>query len=432
MAAIDSLNISYLDGILYEKAFKSTPIFNMLGGFASGTLEFIMGDEYGLGAASQPDISETATLSAPTPSFIQPTQNTNICQPFYEGLTMSYMAMSDLQHLTGLNIAGAANNMPSPLAKQLSWKMEQITRNIEYTIINGVYEKAATVDDSNRTRGLITAVSTNTVAASGAELDGDMIDELIGKIVVNSMYPVEELTLITNPINVRQLNKVIKQEGQKISAFAAGANIMEYLTAFGVVNIKVGGHPMCPAGTVLVANLGKCKAVLPQVEGKGNFFYEEKQQAGAAKGGIIFGQFGLDYGCEWLHGKITGLSTTYTADKGRKVFITNDATSPVITDEVSPASDYANILSFAIESLATTTVIDAEAHTVVSEVPNGTVLTALVAEFILSDGATAKIGTVPQVSGTTSNSFAAAVTYTVQSESGVEVEWVVTVTAAEA
>ena len=33
----------------------------------------------------------------------------------------------------------------------------------------------------------------------------------------------------------------------------------------------------------------------------------------------LFGQIGLDHGPEWFHAKITGLSTTFTAPKGKKV-----------------------------------------------------------------------------------------------------------------
>ena len=67
------------------------------------------------------------------------------------------------------------------------------------------------------------------------------------------------------------------------------------------------------------------------------------------------------------------------------------------------------------------------AQTVKVNVPNGTTVTALVANFKLSTGATAKIGATAQVSGTTANNFTAPKTYTITSEFGNTVDYVVTV-----
>ena len=74
--------------------------------------------------------------------------------------------------------------------------------------------------------------------------------------------------------------------------------------------------------------------------------------------------------------------------------------------------------------------IDSDNHTVSLTVPYDTPLTSLVATFTLSSGATAKIGTAPQVSGTTANDFTHSLTYTVTAEDGSTQDWVVTVTIA--
>ena len=71
--------------------------------------------------------------------------------------------------------------------------------------------------------------------------------------------------------------------------------------------------------------------------------------------------------------------------------------------------------------------------TITATIPFSGNLADLVATFTLSPLATAKIGLVAQVSGTTHNSFAAAVTYTVTAEDGVTVKtYVVTITKANA
>lgn len=89
-----------------------------------------------------------------------------------------------------------------------------------------------------------------------------------------------------------------------------------------------------------------------------------------------------------------------------------------------------NIISFSFPEETGEATIDAVAHTVDIEVANGTAVTALVATFLLSDGAIADVSDVVQVSGTTANNFTAAVTYTITSANGVEQDWTVTVTVA--
>lgn len=74
--------------------------------------------------------------------------------------------------------------------------------------------------------------------------------------------------------------------------------------------------------------------------------------------------------------------------------------------------------------------IDLENRTVEIEVDTGTDLTGLVADFTLSDGATAKVDNVDQVSGVTENDFSDPVTYTLAAADGSTADWKVTVTEA--
>ena len=84
-------------------------------------------------------------------------------------------------------------------------------------------------------------------------------------------------------------------------------------------NVTLVSGKYLPAGTVLLLNLGAIAPVGMITPGKGNFFLEELAKTGAGSKYQIFGQMGLDYGMEFLHGKITGLSTTYAEPVGRKV-----------------------------------------------------------------------------------------------------------------
>jgi len=94
-------------------------------------------------------------------------------------------------------------------------------------------------------------------------------------------------------------------------------------------------------------------------------------------------------------------------------------------------STEANILNYSINGVDGT--IDAGARTIALTLPYGTNVTNLVATFTLSAGASAKVGTTPQVSGTTANDFTSPVVYTVTAEDGTTtLNWTVTVNVAAA
>ena len=75
-----------------------------------------------------------------------------------------------------------------------------------------------------------------------------------------------------------------------------------------------------------------------------------------------------------------------------------------------------------------TGVIDNDAGTIALLVPAATVVTALVATFSLSTGASATVSATPQVSGTTANNFTNPVVYVVTGANGVTKSFTITVT----
>lgn len=72
--------------------------------------------------------------------------------------------------------------------------------------------------------------------------------------------------------------------------------------------------------------------------------------------------------------------------------------------------------------------IDWDAGTIAVDVPSGTTITALVAAFTLTTGASVVVGATPQVSGTTANDFTSDVDYDVTGSNGDTKTFTVTVT----
>lgn len=90
-----------------------------------------------------------------------------------------------------------------------------------------------------------------------------------------------------------------------------------------------------------------------------------------------------------------------------------------------------DFLSFLLNEQINSAIINTANHTVNIEVANNTNLTNLRPSFILSQGSTAKVSGVTQVSGVTANDFTNPVIYVLTAEDGTVQEWIITVTAAK-
>ena len=119
-------------------------------------------------------------------------------------------------------------------------------------------------------------------------------------------------------------------------------------------------------------------------------------------------------------------------EKAFKAFATTNLLNLHISNDTTQVSDVKggnDIISLEFTDVTeTTNVVDATAHTVAIAVPNGTTVTALVANFVLSSGASAAIGATAQVTGVTANNFTSPKTYIITSGAGVAQNWTVTVT----
>ena len=275
-------------------------------------MEFVTGQEYETGGGTQPAISETASLTAPDPTFIATEQKTNVTQIFQESFGISDAKLSNMGTMSGVNIAGQQPNPTDPRDFQTAAKMQKIARDIEYTFINGVYQKANADNVANKSRGLVNAITTNTLAAESAPLGLWLVAELMKEMFDNNA-PTEGLTLLVNSTSLYQLNADAVQNGLTIvpaDRMYNGIRLMSLLTPMGEIYLKLG--EFIPAGTAFALNLDVMRPVEMITPGKGNFYREQLAKTGAGEKYQIFGQIGLDYGPEFYHGMITGLSTEFT------------------------------------------------------------------------------------------------------------------------
>ena len=322
-----SFGVLNYSGMLFNKGNTRTPLSSIIGGRAKTTnhVEFVIGQEYtGGGVGAQPNISETASLTAPDASVATRSQSTNVTQIFMESVGISYAKQSNMGTLSGVNIQGQNANPVNELDFQVAVKMQKVARDIEYTFINGEYNKADSDATINKTRGLVSAITSNTKAMGKKPLGLWDIAEMLKK-VYESNAPTQNLVLWCDAITMFQINADAVNNGLSVVPASRNINgiaLSSVVTPLGVVYLYLG--ECLPAGTALLLNLDVIAPVYQPVPGKGNFFLEPLAKTGAGEKYQLFGQLGLDHGPEWYHGKFTGIATTCPAPTySRSVYVAN-------------------------------------------------------------------------------------------------------------
>lgn len=317
-------NTPNYSGMLFNKGYTKTPFSTMIGSKRKYTnhTEFVTGQEFETAEGSQPEISESDSLTAPDASVIKREQKTNVTQIFQESVGISYGKMSNMGTLNGLNVAGQQANPISEEDFQVAAKMAKIGQDIEYTFINGVYQKSTGDTVANKSRGLLEAITSNIISAGGKSLSFLLVCEAL-KSIQESNGDITNIVLGLDSTSRLQLNAdavanglTIVESGRDIN----GIMVDKVLTPLGTVYLK--DLKYLPAGTTVFFDPFIMAPVEQMVPGKGNFFIEELAKVGAGTKKQIFGQIGLDHGPEWYSAKITGLSTAMPTNKdmARRVF----------------------------------------------------------------------------------------------------------------
>lgn len=302
-------NLPNYDGDLFTADAESTPFLQMIGGLNGGmqttNFEFPTASLYDYPAAAQPAITETASLTAPTAISYVRDQSKNVTQIFHEKVSISYTKLSNPGRLSGINSAGANNNVISERDFQIARSLGKIARDAEYTFLNGVYQISTGVGVANKTRGIFEAATGSAIAAAGAALSKLLLQQLFRELHAAG-------AIFSNM--VMHVNGFQKQKVSDIYGYApmdrnvGGLNIKQIETDFGNIGIAPANR-FVPAGSLGLFEMSVIAPVFQPVPEKGNLFYEELSKTGASEEGQIFGQLGLDHGPGFMHGKITGLAT---------------------------------------------------------------------------------------------------------------------------
>lgn len=317
MATATSFAVPNYSGMLFVKGNARTPFSTLIGAnpLVTNHVEFSCGQFWQAKTGTQPAISETASLTAPQAVVTTREQKTNVTQIFQYSVDVSYGKMSNMGTLSGINVANQAANPQAELDFQVAATMAQAAADIEYTFLNGVYNKAATDAQVNKTKGLLAAIETNVVSGTTGSGDDQVVSSLTWDLVTEALAKIHKqggvisnYVLGVDSTAMIQLNKNAIDNKMTIvpaSRELNGLALNTIVTPLGAVALVL--MDTLPAGTAVIFNPAMMHPVYQPVPGKGNFFLEPLAKVGASEKYQIFGQLGLDFGMEYLSAKITGI-----------------------------------------------------------------------------------------------------------------------------
>ena len=313
-------NLPNYAGMLFTPSKVSTPFLDRIPNAGDvNSPEFAMSSSYDMEAAAQPAITETASLTAPTPVSYVRSNEKNVAQIFQRKVSVSYAKLSAPGRLTRIEVGTSgeaydefgANPVADELAFQTQVNMDQMKMDMEYSFLNGAYQLATSAGVAFKTRGVITGSTVNTVAAGSVDITKAIMDELFKEMADNGAFDQGGIhTIMCNSWNKQKLTDIYSYVPTDRNV--GGSNIQIIETDFGMFEIVY--VPRVPASTIAVLNMDKIAVAFQPVIGKpvddNRVILEPLSKTGAGEDWQLFAQAGIDYGSAYFHGTVTGTSTS--------------------------------------------------------------------------------------------------------------------------
>lgn len=177
MAGITALGTTYnlpnYTGVLHLLTPTDTPFFSAIGGLTGGgqttDTEFEWGT-YDLRTAGQNVALEGQ--DAPTPQERVRATAKNVTQIHQSAVAVSYTKQAATGRLSGLASQGTTNLVLNELDWQTEAELKSMVRDVEWSFLNGTYQLPVDNTTPRKTRGLLSAVTSNVMSTGAAQQTG--------------------------------------------------------------------------------------------------------------------------------------------------------------------------------------------------------------------------------------------------------------------
>ena len=258
--------------------------------------------------ASNPAPAQPAIVEGADPVYQEQdrAEVSNVVQIFEYGVDISYSKQASTGQL-GATATPLLGDQPVTNEQEFqeALKLDRCSEDMEVSFLAGAFQNPVDNATGRKTRGILTAVTTNVVAAGTTDLSKDQIDALLGLMHANRAR-FQRPTIFANALQIQRLNDIYAFA--PMSRSEGGVNIQSLVTPFGGLDVVIDRH--VTAGVLAILDMAFVKTAVMPIPGKGELFLEPKPATGASFKSMLYGEWGIQYGPQTHHGKITGLTTT--------------------------------------------------------------------------------------------------------------------------
>lgn len=311
MGAVSGLghtfNLPNFVGELYKVTPADTPFLSMIGGLSGG--RSVTSKQFTWQTVDNTATSQiTGIVEGADPSYEERSRSevSNVVQIFQYGFQTSYTKQAAVGQLgpSAISILGI-QPVQDEMGFQAMLKLERAARDVEWHFLQGTYQLPADNTTGRQTRGILTAITTNSTNASSATLSKAMVDSTL-KAMADAGAPMREVVVFVNSHNKQVLSSIYGYA--PMDRNVGGVNINTIETDFARLGVVY--DRFMPAASVLFADVSVCNPAFLAIPGKGHFFVEPLAKSGAADKWQLYGEIGLEYGPEQWHGKIINTATS--------------------------------------------------------------------------------------------------------------------------
>ena len=305
-------------GELFTLIPTQTPLLSMAGGLTGGksvaSTEHVWQVEDNTTALVNNSALEGAD---PVDQAVLRQQVKNVLEIHQHGVNISYTkqgATGMVAGVTALPTAAVANFQPlgdqpvsGEVAHQLGLVISKIARDVELSMLLGVYANPADNATNREMGGVLTAATTHSTAfdtdirtslntmLAGMYEDEQTVAPLIQPVLFMNGTTKTQLSLeYTNNLGLADRSRTI-----------GGVNVETIITDFGTFGVVLDRY--MPVDEIALIDMSVISPCFLEIPGKGHFFTEPLAKTGAYDRAQIYGEIGLEYGPEQYHGKIVDI-----------------------------------------------------------------------------------------------------------------------------
>jgi hypothetical protein len=226
----------------------------------------------------------------------------------HRGYGASYAKQSTYAEVGAItNVAGninPGNPVTNEVAFQREAAMRQLAIDIEFSFLQGTGVQPTASDVASATNGFANIISTNTIAAGGADLSKALIDQLLRTMAGNGAI-FNQVVAFCNAFQKQQISDIYAYAPQDRNV--GGYDIQTIYTDFGEIGVVY--DPFMLTDDLYFIEMS---VVAPMYCPKDGMMMVDEPiaKSTASDRYQLYVQIGLDQGPEEYHGSITGLSTS--------------------------------------------------------------------------------------------------------------------------